>query len=62
MSTDPVDVDLGLDDGDKAILLTTAGVASQAVCDLVDGVVDGGVVCYVDAEGHAPLGKLAPWV
>ena len=60
MSMDPVDEDLGPDDGDEAVLLSDAGVASQAVLGLVDGVVGGGCVCHVDAEGRVPLGKLDP--
>ena len=57
---DPVDEDLGLDDGDEAGLLADAGVAGQAVRGFVDGVVRGAVVRHVDAEGRAPLGEPGP--
>ena len=38
VSMDPVDEDLGLGDRDKVVLLTDAGVASQAVCGLTNDV------------------------
>ena len=57
---DPVGEDLRLDNGDKTVLLTDTSVASQAIHDLVGGVVGGGVVCHVNTEGRAPLGKLGP--
>ena len=60
MSVDPVDGEIGLDDGDKVVLLADADVASQAVCGLVDDVVGRGVVCHVDVEGRVPLGELGP--
>ena len=60
MSLDPADEELGLNNGDEAVLLADAGVASRAVCSRIDVVVVGGVVCHIDAKGHASLGKLAP--
>ena len=41
MSVDPVDEDIGLDDGDKAVLLADTVVVRQAVRGLVDDVVGG---------------------
>ena len=60
MTVDPVDEDIGLDNRDKDVLLVNAGLASQAMCGLIDGAVDGGVICHVDVEGRAPFGKLGP--
>ena len=56
----PVDEDIGLDDGDEASLLADTGVAGQAVRSLVDGVVAGAVVCHVDAEKCAPVDEPGP--
>ena len=60
ISIDLVDEDHGIGNGDEAILLVDAGVASQTMHGLVDGVVGGGFVCHTDEEGHVPLGKLGP--
>ena len=57
---DPVDENLGLNDGDETVLLVDGGVADQTAHGLIDGVVGGGVFCHVDAEGCAPLGDLGP--
>ena len=57
---DSVDEDLGLVNGNKAVLLTDTGIASQAVCGLVDGLVDGRVICHVNMEGRVLLGELGP--
>ena len=44
-----VGLNLGLNDGDEAVLLADTGVAGQAVHSLIDGPAGGGVVHHVDA-------------
>ena len=44
-------LDLGLNNGDEAVLLVDVGVAGQAVRALIDGVVGGEIVHHLDAEG-----------
>ena len=57
---DPIDEDIGINNGDKAVLLADVGVVRQVVCSLVDDVVGGGDVCHIDAEGRVPLDELGP--
>ena len=60
LSIDPVDEDLEIDSEDEVFLLADMGVASQAMCSLVDGVVGGGAVYHVNVESRAPLGEVGP--
>ena len=53
-AVDNINKDLGFDNGDKAVLLADTGVADQAICGRVTGLVDGGGVSGLQSKTIPP--------